>query len=262
MRGRCLAIAIVLWAVAAPAHADDGAAPSGPPVRLRFMPRYDFHLSADHLSTSDTRFVWDTNFGGEVDFVDYGVGRATFTGNFESVLGDEFRNFDPNQGSYLLDESLSWRNRSTEIAALFHHTSRHLSDRFKRIPVGWNMLGARVQHDFAAGKAAIHLKGDLLGSLVKNNVDYNWESNGDVHLAVPLRRAMSFVTAARLQLLGVDETEQRGTQIGSRVEAGVRFTGEKGAIELIVAAERRVDPYPLEFSTLSWVSAGFRFVSR
>ena len=262
MTGRCLAIAILLWAVAAPAHADDGAAQPEPPVRLRFMPRYDFHLSADHLSTSDTRFVWDTNFGGEVDFVDYGVGRATFTGNFESVLGNQFRNFDPNQGNYLLDGSLSWRDRSTEIAALFHHTSRHLSDRFKRAPVAWNMLGARLRHNVAAGKAAIRLKGDLLGSLVKNNVDYNWEANGDVHVVVPLRRAMSLVTAARLQLLGVDGSQQRGAQTGSRAEAGVRFTGEKGAIELIVAAERRVDPYPLEFSTLSWVSAGFRFVSR
>jgi hypothetical protein len=51
-------------------------------------------------------------------------------------------------------------------------------------------------------------------------------------------------------------------QTGAHAEAGVRLAGEKGAIELIVAAERRVDPYPLEFSTLNWVSAGFRFVSR
>jgi hypothetical protein len=29
-----------------------------------------------------------------------------------------------------------------------------------------------------------------------------------------------------------------------------------------LAAERRVDPDPLEFSTLNWISAGFRFVSR
>ena len=94
MSGRCLVIALVLFAVAAPAGADDGELP--PPVRLRFMPRYDFHISADHLSTNDVRFVWDTNIGGEVDLVDYGVGRATFTGNFEAVLGSQFRNFDPN----------------------------------------------------------------------------------------------------------------------------------------------------------------------
>jgi hypothetical protein len=260
MSGRCLVAAIVLWAAAVPARADDGAPPA--PLRIRFMPRYDFHISADRLSTDDARFVWDTNVGGEVDVVDYGVGRATFTGNFESVLGNQFRNFDPNQGNYLLDGSLSWRERSTEVAALFHHTSRHLSDRFKRSAVAWNMLGARVRHDITTRKTTIQLKGDLLGVLVRNNVDYNWEAGGDVHVAVPIRSAMSLITSARLQLLGVDGSQPRGTQTGSRAEAGIRFAGEKGAIELIVAAERRVDPYPLEFSTLNWVSAGFRFVSR
>jgi len=79
---------------------------------------------------------------------------------------------------------------------------------------------------------------------------------------VPLRPAVSVITSARLQLIGVDGSQQRGTQTGSRAEVGIRLAGEKGAIELIVAAERRVDPYPLEFSTLNWVSAGFRFVSR
>ena len=260
MSGRCLVAAIVLWAAAVPARADDGAPPA--PLRIRFIPRYDFHISADRLSTDDARFVWDTNFGGEVDVVDYGVGRATFTGNFESVLGNQFRNFDPNQGNYLLDGSLSWRERGTEVAALFHHTSRHLSDRFKRSAVAWNMLGARVRLDITARKTTIQLKGDLLGVLVRNNVDYNWEAGGDVHVAVPIRSTMSLITSARLQLLGVDGSQPRGTQTGSRAEAGIRFAGEKGAIELVVAAERRVDPYPLEFSTLNWVSAGFRFVSR
>ena len=258
---RCLVAAFALWAVAAPARAQDPAPPADP-LRIRFMPRYDFHIAADHLSTDDVRFVWDANFGGEVDVVDYGFGRATFTGNFETVMGNQFRNFDPNQGNYLLDSSLSWRDRGTEVAALFHHTSRHLSDRFNRSSVAWNMLGARVRHDIAAGKTAIQLKGDLLGALLKNHVDYNWQAGGDVRVAVPLRPALSFITSGRLQLLGVDGTQQRGTQTGSRAEAGVRFAGERGAIELIVAAERRVDPYPLEFSTLNWVSAGFRFVSR
>lgn len=261
MTRRCLVIAVVVWAVAVPARAQDDGAQS-PPARIQFLPRFDFHLSADHLSTSDPRFVWDTNFGGEIDFVDYGVGRATFTGNFEAVLGNQFRSFDPNQGSYLLDEALSLRGGGTEVAAVFHHISRHLSDRFKQAPVAWNMLGVRIQRGMTAQRTTIHLKGDLLRSLVKNNVDYNWEANADIQVAVPLRTAVSFVTGGHMQVLGVDATQQRGTQSGGRAEAGVRLAGEKGAIELIVAAERRIDPYPLEFSTLSWVSAGFRFVSR
>src|SRR5262245_2652973 len=258
---RCLVVAFVLWAVAVPARADDPAQPAAP-LRIRFMPRYDFHIAADHLSTNDIRFVWDANFGGEVDVVDYGFGRATFTGNFETVMGNQLRNFDPNQGNYLLDSALSLRGGGTEVAALFHHTSRHLSDRSNRVSVAWNMLGVRVQHDVAAGKTLIQLKGDVRGVLLRNHVDYNWETAGDVHVAVPLRPALSLITSGRLQLLGVDGSQQRGTQTGDRAEAGVRITGEKGALELIVAAERRVDPYPLEFSTLNWVSAGFRFVSR
>ena len=257
---RCVVVAIVLWAAAVPLRADDG--PQDGLPRIRFIPRYDFHLSADHLSTDDPRFVWDTNFGGQIDLLDYGFGRATFTGNFESVLGNQFRDFDPNQGNYLLDISLSLRERGTEITAVFHHISRHLSDRFKLTPIGWNMLGARVGRDIAAGRTTIQLKGDLLGVLVGNNVDYNWEADGDVHVAVPLRPAVSVITSGRLQLLGVNGTQPRGMQTGSRAEAGVRFAGEKGAVELIVAAERRVDAYPLEISTLNWVSAGFRFVSR
>ena len=35
-----------------------------------------FTCRAEHLSSDDPRFVWDTNFGGELDFVDYGDGRA------------------------------------------------------------------------------------------------------------------------------------------------------------------------------------------
>ena len=261
MIGRSIVIAIALWGIAVPAGADDGEQ-SPTPVRLRFMPRYDFHISADHLSTDDVRFVWDANFGGEVDVVDYGFGRATFTGNFETVLGNQFRNFDPNQGNYLLDSSLSLRRGGTEVAALFHHTLRHLSDRFNRSSVAWNMLGVRVQHDVVVRKTTVQLKGDLLGALLKNHVDYNWQTGGDIRVAVPLRPALSFITSGRLQLLGVDGSQQRGTQTGSRAETGVRIAGEKGAIELVVAAERRVDPYPLEFSTLNLVSAGFRFVSR
>jgi hypothetical protein len=63
-------------------------------------------------------------------------------------------------------------------------------------------------------------------------------------------------------VVGVDGTRRRETQLGARGETGLRFEGQGGAVELIVAAERRIDPYPLETSAISWFSAGFRFVSR
>ena len=245
--------ALALIASASPAAAQNA---------VLFFPRFDFRMGADHLSGDDARFVWDANFGGEMDFVDYGRGRMTFAANYEAVLGEQFRRFDVNQGNYLLDYSTSLRVHGVEVAALFHHMSRHLSDRFKRDPVDWNMLGARVRHAASRGAMQIRTQGDVLGVLLKSNVDYSWEANGGVSIRVPLRPRISAISAGSARLVGVDGTRRRGTQRGARGEAGLRFEGQGGAVEVIVAAERRLDAYPLENSATSWFSAGFRFVSR
>ena len=229
---------------------------------IRFFPRYDFHLSAEHLSKDDPRFVWDTNFGGDMDFVDYGIGRTTFAANYEAILGEEFRRFDPNQGTYLLDLSTSARTRGYEIAALLHHTSRHLGDRFKVVPVDWNMFGVAVERDVRRGSLRIRPHGNLLGVLLKSSVDYTWEANAGADLRVPVRPRVSVISAGSVRFVGVDGSRNRDTQRGGRVEGGLRFDGERGAIELVVAGERRIDASPFDFSALSWVSAGFRFVSR
>jgi hypothetical protein len=250
---RSLVCVLAVIVCASPALAQQG---------VQFLPRYDFHLAADHLSSDDPKFVWDTNFGGDLDFVDYGFGRARFAANYEAVLGDEFRAFDPNQGNYLLDLSSSLRGRGVEVAGLFHHLSRHLSDRFKRIPVDWNMLGVSLAHDARHGRTQVDVHGNLLGVLLKSNVDYDWEANGAINLRVPVRSHVGVVAGGAVRFIGVDDTRTRGTQRGARGEAGVRFEGETGAVELIVAAERRPDAYPLQDATRSWVSAGFRFVSR
>jgi hypothetical protein len=248
----------VFFALALLATASSASAQSG----ILFFPRFDFHLGADHLSSDDTRFVWDTNFGGDMDLIDYGRGRATFTANYEAVLGEQFRRFDPNQGNYRLELSTSLRAHGIEVAALFHHTSRHLSDRFKRNPVDWNMFGATVAHAARRGALQIGMQGELLGVLLKSNVDYGWEANAGVDIRVPVGPHISAISAGSARLVGVDGTGNRGTQRGARGEAGLRFEGQGGAIEMTVAAERRIDAYPLENSAMSWFSAGFRFVSR
>jgi hypothetical protein len=60
----------------------------------------------------------------------------------------------------------------------------------------------------------------------------------------------------------VDDSQNRGRQTGFRGEGGVRLQGDAGAIELFVAVERVIDPYPLEFGTKTWVATGFRLLSR
>jgi hypothetical protein len=227
-----------------------------------FLSRAIFHLTAEHLSSSDERFVWDANFGGDLDLIDYGAGRASFTANYEAMLGEQFRTFDPNQGNYTLGASISIRAAPIELAGVFQHESRHLSDRAKRVPVDWNMLGGRVLIERAPGQVRMQGEGDLLYVVQKSLVDYSWEIDAGMRADWQFRPRLAAISAAHLRLLGVDGTRVRGTQTGFRGEGGMRFEGTAAAVEVFLAAERRVDPYPLEFSTATWVTAGFRLLSR
>ena len=92
--------------------------------------------------------MWDADFGGELDVVDYGVGRFTFEANYQVVLGEEIRSFDPNQGNYILAGIVSARTRGFEIAGQLYHQSRHLADRPKEEAIDWNTLGGRVRKAF------------------------------------------------------------------------------------------------------------------
>ena len=254
------ALAVVLCAGTAAAQTSDDEEPQ--PGRVQLLPRSEFHLSAEHLSGQNLMFVWDTNFGGELDVIDYGTGRAVFVANYQAILGDEFRHFDPNQGNYILSGSASVRTPSVEVAGVFYHQSRHLADRPNRVAVAWNMMGARVQREFTAGRAQMDARVDVRGVVAKAFVDYTWEIEGAVRSDVQLRPAIGMLFSGTLRRLGVDDSQNRGDQTGFRAETGVRFEGRRGAMELFLAAERRIDPSPLQFGTANWVTVGFRLLSR
>src|SRR5688572_31064076 len=97
-------VMVALVAGATPLGAQEPASP--PPVE--FMPRVAFHLSAEKLGgVENERYRWDTNFGGELDIIDYRVGRSTFVANYQAILGEEIRPLEPNQGNYILEGSRS-----------------------------------------------------------------------------------------------------------------------------------------------------------
>ena len=102
---------------------------------------------------------------------------------------------------------------------------------------------------------------DVRGVIQKSHVDYRWEVESAGAARVALRPRVAFVSSGRLRILGVDGSRARGTQYGLRGEGAVRLEGDGAALEFFVAAERRVDPYQLEFSTAAWVAAGFRISS-
>jgi hypothetical protein len=255
-----LALAVALGAV--PAAAQSPAPASSQPPAVEFLPRSAFHLSAEHISSEDPRFIWDANFGGDVDFVDYRHGRTTFYANYQVILGDEFHIFDPNQGNYILGGSTSARLAGFEFAGVFHHESRHLSDRPKRQPVDWNMVGGRLEKTIVAGPVQTAIRADLRRTIKTSYVDYRWELDTDVRNRYRLRSAIALFSDLDVRFLGVDGSRNRNTQAGYRVEGGGRLEGRGGAVELFAAVERRIDPYPLQFGTATWASVGFRLLSR
>ncbi len=255
-----MALLVLVSAVSARAQ-DQNASPQSE-NKVEFMPRTAFHLAAEHLSGDDPRYVWDADFGGELDVVDYGYGRFTFEANYQVVLGEEIRSFDPNQGNYILMGNVSARTRGFEIAAQLYHQSRHLADRPKEEAVDWNTLGGRVRRPFKYREAIFDARADVRGVFMKTTVDYSWELDAAVRSDVKVHPGVGLLAAADVRYLGVDGTQNRGNQTGYKVEGGVRFQGRNGAIEVFIAGERRIDPYPVEVGVAQWFTAGFRLLSR
>jgi hypothetical protein len=229
---------------------------------IQFLPRFDFYLGAEYLADDDQRFSWDADLGGEVDVIDYRGGRVTFVTNYEVVMGTQLRRFDPNQGNYILAGHASARAAGFEVAGVFYHQSRHLSDRPKIGAVDWNMLGARVVHDMTRGRARWLTRVDLRRVVQKSFVDYQWELEAEGRGRMSVAPRVSLISAAGVRVMGVDGTRNRGNQAGFLAEGGVRFEGKMAAMEFFVAAERRIDPFPVEFGTVTWLKTGFRVLTR
>ena len=252
--------ALVLLACASPAAGQAGAGPGGGAATVGYLTRSAFHLTAERLAEDDPRLGWDAHFGGELDLVDYGAGRFTFLADYQVLLGDERRAFDPNHGNYVLSARSSLRLGATEVAAVFYHHSRHLSDREKPEPVDWNSVGAQVRHGIGDPRTRLEGRVDVRRVVQKSLVDYSWELDAAVRGDRTLRGGLGVLGVAGLVVKGVDGSRDRGGQAGYRVEGGVRLEGRGAAVELFVAGERRVDPVPLEAGTASWVAAGFRLL--
>jgi hypothetical protein len=265
----CLTV-LVAFPVAAQQIQQPTVAPA--PASAEFLPRYDFHMSIERLMRSQTpqqaaldqRFSWDTHFGGSFDLVDYVFGRAAVLVDYQAVLGREYRPFDPNQGNYTLEASLSGRvDDATEIAAIFHHVSRHLSDRPKPFAIAWNELGARLLHRRTVGAATIDL--DLEGGRVVQHsyVDYTWIGELNLLVRHPINARVGAFGHGSGQLFAVnDAVLHRGTQGGAVVEAGVRLTGRGGILEIFAGYEKRVDADPLDRQSQRWPIVGFRLLSK
>jgi len=242
-----------------------------PPAGPEFFSRFDFHMSVESLSPpkdtpaeqADERFSWDTHFGGSFDVLDLVFARAGAVVDFDAVEGSELRPFDPNQGNYTLEAFVSGRVGSSEVAAIFHHVSRHLSDRPKLQAVAWNELGARVLHRFATDAATVDIDARGGYAIQHSFVDYTWLGEANVLVRHAVSPRVGIFGNGRAQLFGVnDAVAARGTQFGFLADGGVRLGGHGGAVELYLGYEKRVDAYPLDRVSQHWGLAVLRLVSR
>jgi hypothetical protein len=262
---RCGLLLLILLSSHLPAIAQSQPPAEPAPDGAEFLARYDFHLAAEYLSHEDPRFVWDTNFGGELDAWRKGSTQVTLVANYQAMLGEEFRAFDPNQGNYILSAEVTTRPGGLGgllVGPVFYHQSRHLSDRDKRQSIDWNMLGGMVGKTVEQGATRVEARLDLRGTVHKTYVDYDWELDTGVRLHHRLTPHVSAVGGGSLRYLGVDGSRDRGNQTGFRADGGLGFDGRAGLIELFVAVERRIDPYQLQFGTATWASVGMRLLSR
>jgi hypothetical protein len=227
----------------------------------QFIPRYDFQISLAKLSSPDPRFSWDGVVGGDIDIVDYVKGRTSLFAQYEVVMGHQLRTFDPNQSNYTFEVSSSVRAGGTEIAGVFHHLSRHLSDRANTTSISFNAVGGRVLRHVEFHGTGIDLRGDVEKGIEHEFLDYSWTAAGHFIARRPISLVAGLYARGDFETYVVDRSiAGRGNQNGGHAEAGLRLKGEKGAVEFFAGWEQVVDAYPLERGAKRWAFAGFRLV--
>jgi hypothetical protein len=235
---------------------------SGSANAQEWFPRFDVHFDGQYVTSGDPRFNWIFDLGGDLDVIDADEYRAVFMVNYEAIAGEQFRRFDVNQGNYTLEGALLFRVAGIELGPVWHHVSRHLSDRPKRFPIDWNMISMRAQDAYTSGSFDMSWRADARATVTNAFVDYVWEVETESGLGYRLTPRFGVTARTNWRVVGVDDSAPRGSQLEGRVEAAVRMRGQAAAAELFIGAERRIDPYPIEFGTASWFLAGLRLSSR
>jgi len=239
----------------------------GPIDHFEFLSRYDFQLEINVMSGDNgNQYRWDAHYGGAVDVFNYVKGRTTFVADYEAVLGSELRPFDPNQGNYILEPATSWFVGDNEVSFVFHHVSRHLSDRPKTFAVAYNIIEGRYLRKFEfANDSSVSVRASGGHLAQHSDVDYTWALDWDVMARRRMTRYVEWYGRSTGEVFGVDpliRNENRGAQYTARLEVGTRLTGVKADLELFVGAEHRLDASLLDFVPVSWAIAGFRIVSK
>jgi hypothetical protein len=265
---RCLlTLAALVAGTAVAAAQQPGPQPlEGPDKTFGFFSRYDYQIEINILSGDNGReYRWDTHYGAAFDLINYIKGRLSIVADYEAVLGSELRPFDPNQGIYILEPSASWFVGRNEFAFVFHHVSRHLSDRPKLYAVAYNALEGRYLRKFVLPNDVSLAVRAAVGHITQHSqVDYTWVADWDVTAKHPVNPHLEVYGRTTGEIFGVNPVVRGrdGVQHTARLELGTRILGKKADLELFLGAEHRLDASIIEFVPVSWAIAGFRIASK
>ena len=262
-RGLALTCALLAWATASTAQTP-APQPGTAAVPVRgFVSRTGVMISLVDLHSHDPRFDWAARFNGDVDVVDYGIGRLNLFGEYDAVFGKERRVFDLNHENYTIDVSATLRRGRAELFGVIHHVSRHLSDRQNDRAVAWNSVGAAAQRLLGDARAGGRIRFDLAQVFQHTYNDYTWTAwlTAEGHRAAGGNRVLFAKVHGGFQ--GVDKSVVgRDRLCGARLEGGLHFTGKAGGADLYVAYERRIDAYPLSYQRGRFIEIGVRVGTR
>ena len=237
------------------------ASPATPAAARRpiFLADSSYYFQWAALSTPDVRFRWEPRIGFETALLDYHRGALRLVGDYDAVIGRERRRFDVNHGNYVLEMSTSLRTPVAELSGVFHHVSRHLTDRTNLPAISWNAFGARAERRVTRGPSTMSVRVDVAGVGQRAFVDYVWTSDLRVAIERPAGTSAKVFASATGSLIGVDRTRlDRKRQCGAAVEGGVRLKGKAAAMELFLGYERRIDAFPGDRFRVRMVQFGFR----
>jgi hypothetical protein len=225
-----------------------------------FITRTAVGVGLAHLTAGDPVFNYAARFKADMDLAEFGWGRVNLFGDYEAIFGTERRVFDLNHENYSVDLSVSYRARSTELFAVLHHVSRHLSDRENDRAVAWNSIGVAAERSIARGGTQLRGRVNVAKVFQHTFNDYSWSAWLTVEARRPAARRLELYAKGAGGLLGVDgrAAAPRDRQCGARLEAGTRVLGAKGGVDVYLAYERRIDGYPLAPTRTRWVEFGFR----
>ena len=256
--------------LAAPAFAQvSGPQPlDGPSEHFEFFSRYDFQLEANLIGgdSNPDLFRWDSHFGGEFDLVNYIKGRLTGVTDYEAVMGSELRPFDPVQGNYVLEPAASWFAGKNEVALVFHHVSRHLSDRPKRYAIAFNIIEGRYLRKFNLDGTTVAVKATAGRILQHSDIDYTWAADWDVTVVHAMNPYVHWYGRSTGEMYGTNPAVRgrTGVQHTLRLEVGPRLIGKKADFEFFGGVEHRLDAYELDYfrPVANWAILGFRIASK